>query len=232
MNLKSVFFLTALGLVSAATPSRIVARKDDAPPPCAFSLSASGPFDGSLWQFPDGQIRVNGSRVKSTFWIDNEGGIKDVRGFGCFITGMSSFTSEHKVGLLSHATDLPATQVRCAQRRSPLKGFSIDAENNLKYKNNTKFFACPGLYGEYSLTYKSYLNPEKCLPITLKASDCGNPCPAASTIWETCVSTTTTTTTFTNTEVKTTQDCKAKSFTTSWRESPTFGNVTTPTPVM
>lgn len=55
--------------------------------PCAFSLSASAPFNSTLWQWPDGQIRLNGSYEKATFLIDKDGGITDTRGFGCFIGG-------------------------------------------------------------------------------------------------------------------------------------------------
>lgn len=57
--------------------------------PCAFSLSASAPFNSTLWQFPDGQIRLNGSYDKATFLIDKDGGLTDTRGFGCFIGGGS-----------------------------------------------------------------------------------------------------------------------------------------------
>ncbi|KAI9167986.1 hypothetical protein HJFPF1_04129 [Paramyrothecium foliicola] len=214
----NLLYLCFAGMMPAGVLSNTMERKIEPSSPCAFSLSASEPFGGSLWQFPDGQIRLNGSYEKATFWIDKDGGIKDTRGFGQILTSF---------------TDFPAAQIRCAQRRKPLKGFSIDAEKNLSYKGTSKFFACPGLYDEYGLSFKAYLNPEKCLPITLKASDCGNPCPAASTVWETCFSTTTTTATYTNTEVITTQDCTGgSSFTTSWLSVSNTPNISIHTPIM
>lgn len=232
MKSSRLLSLVLAGMMPVGISSNIVGRNGGSSSPCAFSLSASEPFNGDIWQFPDGQIRLNGSYEKATFWIDKDGGIKDTRGFGCYITGKCAHYT-HSLSGLTDRVDFPAAQIRCAQRRKPLKGFSINGAKKLSYKGTSEFFACPGLYGEYGLSFKSYLNPEKCLPITLQASDCDNPCPAASTVSETCFSTTTITATYTNTEVITTQDCTGSdSFTTSWLGISTTANISTHSPVM
>lgn len=102
-----------------------------------------------------------------------------------------------------NTTELPSAQVRCGQARKPARGFAIDQAGRLSYRGGTSFFACPGLYGEYSLSVGSFLDPEGCLPVTLRASDCGSPCPpppAPETVWATRKSTVTITAVHTLTE--------------------------------
>lgn len=71
-------------------PSVALARwfpRGEAPSGCGFTLTSSGSIACPAGQLEDGQIRLNGNYSTTTFYIDSEGGIRDIDGFGCIVTG-------------------------------------------------------------------------------------------------------------------------------------------------
>jgi hypothetical protein len=71
-------------------------------------------------------------------------------------------------------SDPPTMQIQCDQGKSPVQGFSIDANNALLWKGRPNFSACPATDTEYNI----YVNPDfgqtKCFDVTLTASGCGS----------------------------------------------------------
>ncbi|KAI0123661.1 hypothetical protein BJ170DRAFT_697469 [Xylariales sp. AK1849] len=168
-------FLVGLTWATALSPSVAFASwlgRRGSSSRCGFTISSSGSFVCPAGQLADGQIRLNGSEAISTFYIDANGGITDVNGFGCTIT------------------DKPTTQFQCDKGASPMDGFSIDASNNLMYEGSGTFWACPATNTEYNVYVDPNFGQTKCFQISLKASACSSPSSSSctgslSTVWAT-----------------------------------------------
>ncbi|KAF9736162.1 hypothetical protein PMIN02_003431 [Paraphaeosphaeria minitans] len=118
-------------------------------------LQASGGASGTLGQLSDGQNRVGGGHEAACYCLDGNGGFTDSSGRGCILTP-------------------PTTQFQCDAGASPTNGFSING-GSVAYNGNSKFYACPvNDGGEYNVYTHPAPGQEKCVEITLGASQsCG-----------------------------------------------------------
>ncbi|KAI2638628.1 ubiquitin 3 binding protein But2 C-terminal domain-containing protein [Xylaria nigripes] len=147
--LLSVFWVHSLNIVEAQPADGNVG--------CAFHLSCSGAFNGSIGEKSSGQARASSDVLPTLFtWFGDA--FADQQGNGCWWTP-------------------PTFTLQCDKNQAPDHGFQIGCDGLLSFNGQSVFYECPtGAGDEVNLYLRS--NGDQCHEITIQADSCtSSTCP-------------------------------------------------------
>ncbi|KAI1821115.1 ubiquitin 3 binding protein But2 C-terminal domain-containing protein [Xylaria intraflava] len=124
---------------------------------CAFHLSCSGGFNGSIGEKSSGQARAGRSVSPMLFtWFGDA--FADQAGSGCWWTP-------------------PTYTLQCDKNQTPDHGFSIGCDGALSFNGQSVFYECPTGVGDEVNVYLRR-NGDQCHEMTIQADSCAaSTCP-------------------------------------------------------